>query len=74
MLGTQHGHLYVIRHVVPDQARFEPEHFMVLTEDGPTLFNLISQSFQDNGFTECNNVFGKQCLNDTNLVKASFKE
>jgi hypothetical protein len=74
MLGTQHGHLDITRHVMPDQARFEPEYFLVLTVDGPTLFNLIGQCFQDVGLTKCNNVVGKQCPNDTNLAKASFKE
>jgi hypothetical protein len=74
MFGTQHGSLYVTRHVVPNQARFEPEYFIALTEDSPTLFNLMGQCFQDVGLTECNNVVRKGCLDDNNLVKASFKE
>jgi hypothetical protein len=52
MLGTQHGHLGITRHVVPEQARFEPEYFLALTEDGPPLFNLIGQYFQDVGLTK----------------------
>jgi hypothetical protein len=51
MLGTQHGHLGITRHVVPEQAQFESEYFLALTEDGPPLFNLIGQCFQDVGFT-----------------------
>jgi hypothetical protein len=74
MLGTQHGHLNITRHVAPNQAQFEPKYFLALMEDGPTLFNLIGQCFQDVGLTECNNVIGKQCPNDTNLAKARFKE
>jgi hypothetical protein len=74
MLGTQHGHLYMTRHVAPNQARFEHKYFLVLTEDGPTLFNLIGQCFQDVGLTEWNNVVEKRCPNDTGLAKASFKE
>jgi hypothetical protein len=74
MLGTQHSRLYMTRHVEPDQAQFEPEYFIALTEDGPTLFNLIGQCFQDISLTECNNVVRKQCPDNTNLVKASFKE
>ena len=74
MLGTQHGHLDITRHIAPKQAQFEPEYFLALTEDGPPLFNLICQCFQDVGLTECNNVVGKQCLNDNDLAKASFKK
>jgi hypothetical protein len=43
-------------------------------EDGPTLFNLIGQCFQDVKITEWNKVFGKQCADDNDLAKASFKE
>ena len=74
MLGTQHGHLDITRHVVPDQAQFEPEYFLALTEDGPPLFNLIGQCFQDVSLTKWNKVFGKLCLDDNDLAKASLKE
>jgi hypothetical protein len=74
MLGTQHGHLGITRHVAPEQARFEPECFLALTEDGPPLFNLIGQCFQDIDLTESNKVVGKQCLDDNDLAKASFKK
>ena len=74
MLGIQHGHLDITRHVAPDKAGFEPKYFLVLMEDGPTLFDLIGQYFQDVGLTKWNKVVGKQCPNDTNLAKASFKE
>ncbi len=43
MLGTQHGHLDITRHVAPDQAQFEPAYFLALTEDGQPLFNFIGQ-------------------------------
>jgi hypothetical protein len=72
MLGTQHGRLYVTRHVAPDQTLFEPKYFIALTEDGPTLFNLKDQCFQDAGLTKCNNVVKKQWPDDNDLVKASF--
>jgi hypothetical protein len=74
MLGTQHGNLDITRHVAPDQAQFEPEYFLPLTEDGPPLFNLIGQCFQDIGFTKWNKVVGKHCLNDNDLAKACFKK
>jgi hypothetical protein len=74
MLGTQHGHLGITRHVAPKQVRFESKYFLSLTEDGPPLFNLIGQCFQDVGFTESNKVVGKQCLGDNDLAKAGFKK
>ncbi len=74
MLGTKHGHLDITRHVVPNQARFEPEYFIALTLDGPTLLNLIGQCFQDIGLTEWKNVIGKHCPDNTDLAKASLKE
>ncbi len=73
MLGTQHGHLDVTKHVAPNQAWFEPDYFLALMEDGSTLFNFIGQCFQGIILTKCNNVVGKRCPNNTNLA-ASFKE
>jgi hypothetical protein len=73
MLGTLHGRLDITRHVAPDQAQFEPEYSLTLMEDGPTMFNLIGQCFQDVGFTKWNNVAGKRCPNNTNLAKANFE-
>jgi hypothetical protein len=74
MLSTQNGHLDITRHVAPNKARFEPKYFLALMEDGPPLFNLIGQCFQDVSLTEWNKVFGKQCLNNNDLAKASFKK
>ncbi len=74
MLGTQHGHLGITRHVMPEQARFESEYFLALTGDGPPLFNLIGQCFQDVGYTESNKVVRKRCLDNNDLAKAGFKK
>ena len=74
MLGIKHGHLDITRYIVPDQARFEPEYFLALMEGGPPLFNLIGQCFKDVSLTEWNKVVRKQCLNDNDLAKASFKK
>ncbi len=74
MLSTQHGHLYMNRHVAPNQAQFEPKYFLALTEDGPTLFNLTDQCFQDVGLTDQNNVIEKRCPDNINLAKVRFKE
>jgi hypothetical protein len=74
MLGTQYGHLGIIRHVTPEQARFEPEYFLALTEDSPSLFNLAGQCFQDFSLTQSNKVIAKRCLDDNDLAKGSFKK
>ncbi len=74
MLGTQHGHLGITRHVAPKQAQFETKYFLALAEDSPPLFNLIGQCFQDIGLTKLNKVVGKRCLNNNDLAKASFKK
>jgi hypothetical protein len=74
MLGTQHGHLGITRHVVPEQAQFQSKYFLALTEDGPPLFNLIVHCFQDIGLTKSNKVVGKRCLDNNDLAKASFKK
>jgi hypothetical protein len=68
MLGKKHGHLDITRHIAPDQAQFEPEYFLALTEGGPPLSNLIGQCFQDISLTERNKVVRKQCLNDNYLA------
>jgi hypothetical protein len=61
------------RHVTPEQARFESEYFLALTEDGPPLFNLIGQCFQDVGLTKSNKVVGKRCLNNNDLANQVSK-
>ncbi len=65
---------WTTRHVAPDQAIFEPEYFLALTEDGPLLLNHIDQCFQDVSLTKWNKVVGRQCLKDNDLAKASFKK
>ncbi len=65
---------WTTRHIAPNQAWFEPEYFLALTEDGPPLFSHIGQCFQDVSLTEWNKVVGKQCLDDNDLTKASFKK
>jgi hypothetical protein len=52
MLDTQHGHMDITRHVASDQAQFEPKYFLALTEDGPTLFNLIGLCFKEVSLTK----------------------
>ncbi len=66
--------IWTTRHIAPDQVQFEPEYFLALTEDGPPLFNLTGQCFQEVSLTEWNKVVGKRCHDNNDLVKASFKK
>jgi hypothetical protein len=64
----------ITRHFALDQTRFEPEYFLPLMEDGPPLFNLIGQCFQDVNLIKWDKVVGKQSLDDNDLAKASVKK
>ncbi len=65
---------WTTRQITPDQAQLEPEYFLALTEDGPPLFNLIVQCFQDVGLTKWNKVVRKRCPDDNDLAKESFEK
>jgi hypothetical protein len=43
-------------------------------DDGPMLFNLIGQCFQDRGLTELTNVIAKQCPTNADHTKANFNK
>jgi hypothetical protein len=43
-------------------------------DNGPLLFSLLSQCFQDIGLTEWTSVIAKGCPNDADWTKATFNE
>jgi hypothetical protein len=43
-------------------------------DDGPLLFNLMGQCFQDVGLTEWTSIIAKQCPDNTDRTKANFDE
>jgi hypothetical protein len=43
-------------------------------DNGPLLFSLLSQCFQDVGLTEWTSVIAKQCPNNADRTKATFDE
>ncbi len=43
-------------------------------DDGPLLFSLLGQCFQDEGLTEWTSVAAKQCPDDADRMKANFDE
>jgi hypothetical protein len=46
----------------------------VQKDNGPLLFSLLGQCFQDVGLTEWTSVIAKQCLDDADCIKANFDE
>jgi hypothetical protein len=43
-------------------------------DDGPTLFNLMDQCFQDIGLTEWTNAIAKQCPTNADRTKVNFNK
>jgi hypothetical protein len=43
-------------------------------DNGPLLFNLMGQCFQDIGLTKWTSIIAKQCPNDADCTKANFDE
>jgi hypothetical protein len=43
-------------------------------DNGPLLFSLLSQCFQDIGLTKWTSVVPKQCPNNADWMKATFNE
>jgi hypothetical protein len=43
-------------------------------DNGPLLFSLLGQCFQDIGLTKWTSVIVKQCPNDEDCTKANFDE
>jgi hypothetical protein len=43
-------------------------------DDGPLLFSLMGQCFQDVGLNECTSIIAKQCPNNADCTKANFNK
>jgi hypothetical protein len=43
-------------------------------DDGPLLFNLMGQCFQDVGLIKWTSIIAKQCLNEADCIKVNFNE
>ncbi len=43
-------------------------------DNGPLLFSLMGQCFQDVGLTKWTSVITKRCLHDADCTKANFEE
>ncbi len=72
---AQFGAEYFLAFTLPD---FKSKILTRLSDtqkvDGPILFNLIGQCFQDVDLTEWTNVITKQCPNNADCMKANFDE
>jgi hypothetical protein len=72
---AQFGFKYFLVFMLPDfKSKILTQFSEAKKEDGPTLFNLMGQCFQDVGLTEWTNVVGKQCPNNSHLTKENFNE
>jgi hypothetical protein len=75
--------------VAPDQAQFGVEYFLAYTlpnfksmtqlldmqkDNGPLLFSLIGQCFQDVCLTKWTGIIAKRCPNDADHTKANFNK
>ncbi len=77
-------------HVAPNQAWFGAEYFLAYTlpdfksnmtwlsaeqkDNGPLLFSLMGQCFQDVGLTEWTSIIAKRCPEDADRTKEKFGE
>jgi hypothetical protein len=43
-------------------------------DNGPTLFNLMGQCFQEVGLTKCTSVLAKRCPTEADSTKANFNK
>jgi hypothetical protein len=72
---AQFGAEYFLAYTLPD---FKSKILIRLSDaqkdNGPLLFSLLSQCFQDVGLTEWTSVLAKRCPNDADWMKATFDE
>ncbi len=72
---AQFGVEYFLAYTLPD---FKSKILTRLSDsqkdNGPLLFSLLGQCFQDVGLTEWTSVVAKQCPNDADCTKANFNK
>jgi hypothetical protein len=69
------GPEYFLAFTLPDfKSRIFIQHLDTKKDNGPTLFNLMVQCFQDVGLPEWTSVVANQCLNDAQHTKADLNK
>jgi hypothetical protein len=72
---AQFGVEYFLAYTLPD---FKSKILTWLSDaqkdNGPLLFSLLGQCFQDVGLTEWTSIIAKRCLNNADCTKANFDE
>jgi hypothetical protein len=70
---AQFGAEYFLAYRLPD---FKSKIFARLLaeqkDNGPLLFNVMGQCFQDVGLTKCTSIIAKQCPDNADHTKANF--
>ena len=72
---AQFGTEYFLAHTLPDfKSKILTRISDAQKDNGPLLFSLLSQCFQDVGLTDRTSVLAKRCPNDADQMKATFNE
>ncbi len=70
---AQFGVEYFLAYPLLDfKSKILTQHLDMQKDNGPLLFSLISQCFQDVGLTKWTSVIAKQCPNNAEHTKANF--
>jgi hypothetical protein len=72
---AQFGAEYFLAYTLPDfKSKILTWLSVKQKDDGPLLFSLMGQCFQDVGLTEWTSVIAKQCPEDVHCTKENFDE
>jgi hypothetical protein len=72
---AQFGAEYFLAYTLPDfKSKISTRLLDAQKDNGPMLFSLSSQRFQDVGLTKWTSVIAKQCPNDADRTKATFNK
>jgi hypothetical protein len=72
---AQFGAEYFLTYMLPDfKSKILTQLFDTQKDNGPLLFNLMCQCFQDVGLNKLTSVILKQCSNEAGHTKANFNE
>ncbi len=66
---------YFLAYMLPNfKSKISTQLSNLQKDNGPLLFSLLGQCFQDVGLTEWTSVVAKQCPNNSDQTKAKFYE
>jgi hypothetical protein len=72
---TRFGAEYFLAYTLPHfKSKILTQPLAEQKDDGPLLFNLLGQCFQDVGLAEWTSIIAKQCLNEADCRKENFNK